>query len=168
MHPGASSLQKRWPAANFAEVARALLGEDPARWLILTGSPAERPLCESIQAGCGAPERVVNAAGVVPLSNLPALLERVRWLLTNDTGVAHIGYAIGTPSLTLFWRSLPRISGPLTNSERHRVIFKGDQCQACNQGQCVYPACANAITAEEVLAVAREQLRRPVTARAHP
>ena len=167
MHPGASIREKRWPAAHFAEAARVVLEEDPARWLILTGSPGERPLCESIQAGCGAPDRAVNAAGAVPLSDLPALLERVRWLLINDTGVAHIAYATGTPSLTLFWKSFPHVSGPLPGQDRHRVLCKGEACRSCDQGRCIYPTCANAITVDEVLAVAREHLRIPVAARAH-
>jgi ADP-heptose:LPS heptosyltransferase len=168
MHPGASIREKRWPAAHFAEAARVVLEEDPSRWLILTGSPGERPLCESIRAGCGAPDRAVNAAGTVPLSDLPALLGRVQWLLTNDTGVAHIAYATGTPSLTLFWKSFPHVSGPLPGQDRHRVLCKGEACRSCDQGRCIYPTCANAITVDEVLAMAREHLRMSVTARAHP
>jgi ADP-heptose:LPS heptosyltransferase len=165
MHPGASIREKRWPAEHFARTARVLLQEDPGRWLILTGSRGERSLCERIRASCGAPAQAVNAAGALPLLDLPPLLERVQWLLTNDTGVAHIAYAMGTPSLTLFWRSLPHVSGPLMRPDRHRVIFKGDQCQACDQGRCVYPACAEAINVDEVLAAARPALAAAATAR---
>jgi ADP-heptose:LPS heptosyltransferase len=157
IHPGASTRKKRWPAENFIQTARSLLREDGSRWLILTGSSAERGLCESIRADCGAPDRAVNAAGVLPLSQLVALMERrVWWLLANDTGVAHIAYATGTPSLTLFWQSFPHISGPLLRQDRHRVIYKAELCQDCARGRCVYPACANAITVGEVLGVARE------------
>jgi ADP-heptose:LPS heptosyltransferase len=157
MHPGASTRRKRWPAGNFIRTARGLLREDDSRRLILTGSPAERDLCESIRADCGASDRAVNAAGVLPLSELAALMEgRVRWLLANDTGVAHIAYATGTPSLTLFWQSFPHISGPLLRLDRHRVIYKPELCQDCARGRCVYPACADAISVDEVLEVARE------------
>ncbi|OGB89057.1 MAG: hypothetical protein A3H39_05270 [candidate division NC10 bacterium RIFCSPLOWO2_02_FULL_66_22] len=157
-HPGASIREKRWPMERFAETARALLLEDGQRWLILTGSPGERALCEAIRARSGAPGRAVNAAGDLPLPDLPALLQRIGWLLANDTGVAHIAYATGTPSLTLFWRSLPQISGPLTGGDRHRVLSKGELCLACDAGRCVYPACASAITVDEVLAMARAAL----------
>jgi ADP-heptose:LPS heptosyltransferase len=158
-HPGASIRQKRWPAENFSETARSLLREDESRWLVLTGSPGERALCERIRAACGAPTRAINAAGELPLPTLPALLQRVTWLLTNDTGVAHIAYALGTPSLTLFWRSLPHVSGPLTGLDRHRVLYKGELCQGCDRGRCVYPACAEAITVDEVLGAARAGLK---------
>ena len=168
MHPGASIREKRWPAVHFKAVAQVLLEGDPERWLILTGSPDERPLCGSIQAECGTPERAVNAAGAISLSDLPALFERVRWLLTNDTGVAHIAYATGTPSLTLFWKSSPQVSGPLAGQDRHRVLCKAEACRSCDEGQCIYPACADAITVEEVLAAAREELGRPVGARTRP
>jgi len=158
MHPGASIREKRWPAERFAETARALLREDAHRWLILTGSTGERALCETIREGCGAPDRAVNAAGDLPLSDLPALLERLGWLLANDTGIAHMAYATGTPSLTLFWRSLPQISGPLAGGDRHRVLSRGELCRACDAGRCVYPACASAITVDEVLVMARTAL----------
>lgn len=165
MHPGASIREKRWPADRFAETARALLLEETHRWLILTGSPGERALCEAIRGRCGAPDRAVNAAGDLPLSDLPALLERMGWLLANDTGVAHIAYATGTPSLTLFWRSFPHISGPLTGLDRHQVLFKGELCRGCDAGRCVYPACASAITVDEVLATARAALEAATAAR---
>jgi ADP-heptose:LPS heptosyltransferase len=154
MHPGASIREKRWPAENFAEVARALLRENAERWLILTGSGGERALCERIRAACGAPDRAVNAAGGLPLADLPALLGRVRWLLTNDTGVAHIAYATGTPSLTLFWRSDPAISGPMQNLDRHQVIACQPLCPPCRPRTCRYPACAREITPNQVLAAA--------------
>ena len=147
-----------------ADIAPSLY-VDAARWLILTGSPGERRLCESVRAACGAPDRAVNAAGDLPLPDLPALLGRVAWLLANDTGVAHIAYATGTPSLTLFWRSFPELSGPLHGQDRHRVLYKGEQCRDCGEGQCVYPACANAIMLDEVLAVARAALGAAITAR---
>jgi ADP-heptose:LPS heptosyltransferase len=158
MHPGASIREKRWPAENFAGVARVILREDPKRWLILTGSPGERRLCEEIRMAGGSPDRTVNAAGELPLAVLPAVLERVAWLLANDTGVAHIAYATGTPSLTLFWRSDPHRSGPLTGQDVHKVLYKGELCSGCDQGGCVYPMCANAIIVGEVLATARAAL----------
>lgn len=165
MHPGASIREKRWPAENFVATARALLRENPDRWVILTGSPGERGLCETIRDGCGAPERAVNAAGELPLPDLPALLERLAWLLVNDTGVAHMAYATGTPSLTLFWRSFPHISGPLMDRDVHRVLYKGDLCSGCDQGRCMYPVCANAITVGEVLAMAQAGLETSRVAR---
>jgi ADP-heptose:LPS heptosyltransferase len=159
MHPGASIQKKRWPAEQFAETARALLRELPGSWLVLTGSPGERALCESIRESCGSPERAVNAAGDLPLGELPALLERLVWFLANDTGAAHIAYAVGTPSLTLFWRSLPHLSGPLPGQGRHRVLYREDGCRGCDHGRCIYPSCANAIGVDDVLAVARESLQ---------
>jgi ADP-heptose:LPS heptosyltransferase len=158
IHPGASIREKRWPAENFAEVARVLLREDAERWLILTGSAGEHALCEQIRATCGAPDRAVNAAGDLPLPDLPALLDRVRWLLCNDTGVAHIAYATGTASLTLFWWSDPHLSGPLDSQDRHRVLYKAELCHACQDGRCVYPTCAKSLSVEEVLAMARAGL----------
>ena len=106
----------------------------------------------------------MNAAGELPLTALPAVLERVRWFLGNDTGVAHIAYAMDTPSLTLFWRSDPERSGPLHNLDRHRVIARTPLCPPCRTRSCLYPSCANEITVDRVLDVAREMLSRRTVA----
>ena len=164
MHPGASIQKKRWPAGNFAAAARALLADDAKRRLILTGSRGERALCEGIRQACGAPDRAVNAAGELPLTALPAVLERVAWFLGNDTGVAHAAYAMGTPSLTLFWRSDPERSGPLYDLDSHRVIARTPLCPPCRTRNCRYPDCANEITVDRVLDVAREMLSRRTVA----
>lgn len=73
-------------------------------------------------------------------------------------GSGHTAYATGTPSLSLFWRSFPFLSGPLTDQDVHKVLYKGELCQACEGGRRVYPACASAITMDEVLAMARAGL----------
>lgn len=164
MHPGASIQKKCWPAGNFAAAARALLADDAERWLLLTGSRGERALCEEIRQACGAPDRAVNAAGELPLTTLPAVLERVTWFLSNDTGVAHVAYAMGTPSLTLFWRSDPERSGPLYDLDCHRVIARVPLCPPCRTKSCLYPSCANEITVDRVLDAAREMLSRRTVA----
>lgn len=164
MHPGASIQKKRWPAGNFAAVARALLGDDADRRLFLTGSRGERALCEDIRQACGAPGRAVNAAGELPLTTLTAVLERATWFLSNDTGVAHVAYAMNTPSLTLFWRGDPERYGPVHHLDRHRVIARTPLCPPCRTRGCRYPACANEITVDRVLDVAREMLSRRTVA----
>ena len=70
----------------------------------------------------------------------------------------HIAYATGTPSLTLFWRSDPYLSGPAGHPDRHRVLYRGELCRACQDGLCVYPDCAKTISVEEVLVGARAEL----------
>jgi ADP-heptose:LPS heptosyltransferase len=117
-------------------------------------------LVRRIAAEIGQPARVVEAAGAVGIADLPALIAGLDLLISADTGVAHVAYATDTPSLTLFWRSDPARSGPLYHLDRHRVIARVPLCPPCHTRDCRYPDCANGITVDRVLDVARAMLSR--------
>jgi ADP-heptose:LPS heptosyltransferase len=117
---GASSRSRMWPAERFVALARQLLDVLPAARIVLTGSPEERPYCQSVaqQIGHGA----INAAGALPLSALPALVGRMNVLVTGDTGTLHLAIAVGTPTVSLFAVSDPAKSGPAYDLHKHLVV----------------------------------------------
>lgn len=158
LHPGASAQNKRWPAERFVWLGRRLLEAEPSARLLLTGAPGERTLTETIASGLGAPQRVVPLAGDLSLVEVAALLGGADLLVSADTGIAHLAYAVGTPSVTLFWRSEPRFSGPLHDLARHRVVAREPLCPPCRTGNCRYPDCALEIPPEPVLQAALELL----------
>jgi ADP-heptose:LPS heptosyltransferase len=162
LHPGASVENKRWPSAHFVALGRRLLARDPAIHLILTGAPGERGLARRIVAGLGCPERVTDAVGEMAIADLPALVASLDLLISADTGIAHVAYAVGTPSVTLFWRSDPAISGPVHDIDRHLVVARQPLCPPCRTRTCQYPACASEITPDQVLEAALPLLSRNV------
>ncbi len=97
--------------------------------------------------------RVVTAAGLPPdrctageldLPALAALVAGAALLVCGDTGVAHLGTALGTPSVLLFGPVPPSRWGPLADPERHIVLWRpvfghavGDQAgraERCDPG----------------------------------
>jgi ADP-heptose:LPS heptosyltransferase len=164
IHPGASVANKRWPAEHYVALGRRLLAGDPALCLLLTGAPGEAGLVRRIAAEIGEPGRVIEAAGALGIADLPALIAGLDLLVSADTGVAHIAHATGTSSVTLFWRSDPALVGPIHDLDRHAVIARQPLCPPCRTRSCRYPDCANEITVERVLEVARATLSRPAVA----
>lgn len=148
-HPGASVREKMWPAVRYAELARALFRAEAAPAIVLTGSGRERGLCEEIRAGSGTPGRVINAAGALPMRDLPALLTREAVLVSGDTGLYHMAVAIGCRTVTIFIQSSPDLTGPPYDLERHLVVRRPGACDACARS-CRYPACAAEVSAAEV------------------
>ncbi|ASO19852.1 ADP-heptose:LPS heptosyltransferase [Actinoalloteichus hoggarensis] len=98
VHPGAPRISRRWPAERFAKVARGL--HDAGHRVVITGSTAEVPLAVKVAELAGLSRRQV-LAGRTDLDSLAALIARARLLICGETGVAHLGFAFGTPSVVL-------------------------------------------------------------------
>lgn len=90
-------LEKRWPAARYAEFARLLAAERGLASVVI-GTAAE---AEVIDALCLAAPAVVNLCGRTNLKQLGALARRALGVVGNDTGPVHITAAVGAPTLVV-------------------------------------------------------------------
>jgi ADP-heptose:LPS heptosyltransferase len=131
VHPGASVPEKRWPGEAFGRVARGLLWHGYA--VAVTGSSGEKELARRVT---GFAPGALNLGGRTDLSTLVALVARADALVANDTGPAHLAYALKTPSVTIFGPSTDMERwGPL-NRKRHAVLF-GDPISEVSAGSVV-------------------------------
>jgi ADP-heptose:LPS heptosyltransferase len=157
LHPGASSGARRWPARRWARVAAAL--ERRGVPVVLTGGPDERALVAGLAATAGLP-RSRCTAGELSLQGLAQLVAGASLLVCGDTGVAHLGTALGTPSVLLFGPVPPSRWGPLADPELHTVLWHGD---ALGEGDPHADRCDPSllrVTVDEVLSAAIDRLER--------
>jgi heptosyltransferase-2 len=151
LHLGASfGSSKLWPTAAFAELATRLRegGFHP----ILLGSPAEAVLATAVLTCAG--WVVPSLVGHDRPALLPRLLARLACLVSSDTGVAHLAAAVGTPTVTLFGPTDPRLTAPRSSSA---LSVQGRApCAPCFLKRCpIDHVCMRDITAASVaLAVA--------------
>ncbi|MEO3778671.1 glycosyltransferase family 9 protein [Micromonospora sp. B11E3] len=124
LHPGTKLTAKRWPAGRYAALARRLT--ERGHRVVVTGSAEERELAAWVADHGGlAPEAVL--AGRTDLGDLAALVAYARLVVSNDTGIAHLATAYGTPSVVLFGPVPPARWGPPADRPRHRVLWAGDR-----------------------------------------
>lgn len=96
LHVGASTPLKHWPAERW----RALAAHLAARGLhvVWSAGPNEQRRVDEID-----PERrYANYAGKLNLAQLWHLLADAALLVCPDTGAAHLGRLVGTPTIVLF------------------------------------------------------------------
>jgi heptosyltransferase-2/heptosyltransferase-3 len=160
VHPGAGAAIKLWRAERWAAVADGLAKETGAD-VLLTGSEAERPLCQKIAAQMNTESRVT--AGETTLDQLAALLSQCRLVLGLDSGPMHLAVAVGTPTVQLYGPVDPTIFGPWGSPERHRVLASAWPCIPCNRldyssDELADHPCVREIEIPAVLAAAREVL----------
>ena len=159
-HPAAREATKRWPAGRFAELAAQLLRSHGGT-LVLVGGPDERPLAEAVANDLSA--TCLNLAGRTSLPVLGAVIARLALLVTNDSGPAHIGYALGTPTVTVFGGTDPARWGPPGWSAEapglHRVITNPVPCWPCDYWVCpIGYQCLEGISVAEVKQAAEQVL----------
>ncbi|MDQ6685140.1 MAG: lipopolysaccharide heptosyltransferase II [Pseudomonadota bacterium] len=150
---------KRWPAAHYVELARRLHAADGLP-IALLGSPAEGTLCDEIAAAAGGDCRVL--AGRFSLAQAIALLSAARGLVSNDSGLMHIGAALGLPQAAIFGSTSPEHTPPL--NQRARVLWlQGElerDCIPCFARHCRYgdTRCLSELAPERAEAGLREAL----------
>jgi len=117
---GGGAAYRDWPAAHFVELARMAhsAGIGP---LFVLGGPDHLGKAREFAAAAGIP--FSDAVGKLTLPESAALIERARCLVSTDTGIMHLAFAIGTPTVALLHCSPgPARVGPLADPERHEVI----------------------------------------------
>jgi ADP-heptose:LPS heptosyltransferase len=99
VHPTASDQERVWHPERFAQAAAHLQRRYGGTVVIVTHQRAH-PAAECVAASVSGP--CLNLAGMTSLPVLGAVIERLNVLVTNDTGPAHIGYALRVPTVTVF------------------------------------------------------------------
>jgi heptosyltransferase I len=111
-----------WPVTRYAELLR-LAAKLEAEIFVLGGPDQEerRRLLESLFAGARCPYH--DVVGKLSLAESAALLASARALVSTDTGIMHLGFAVGTRVVALIHCNNPEARvGPFGYGDRHRVV----------------------------------------------
>jgi lipopolysaccharide heptosyltransferase II len=120
---------KRWPAEHFIALARRLLEEGYAVWLL--GSPNDQVAALPIAAAIPG---VRDLTGRTDLGTAIDLLSLASVVVSNDSGLMHAAAAVGRPLVALFGSSSPDYTPPL--SPLAQVAKIDIACSPCFQREC--------------------------------
>jgi heptosyltransferase-2 len=133
--PGAEyGATKRWPVEHFADLTRLLIQTEPDAHVILLGSQGDYVLGEEIQAQVENVSQLHNWCGFTSLDEAIALIDMSKALVSNDSGLMHIGAALKVPQVAIFGSSDPRHTPPL--SDKAKVIWLHLPCSPCHKREC--------------------------------
>lgn len=118
--PGAGHPSRRWSLENFAELCKLLItGENPPQIIVFLG-PEETDLRGAVEK-IFPPKTVIFDKLTIP--QLLAAASCLRVLVSNDTGVVHIGAIAGAGLVLVMDERAPVTYLPLT--EKIRVVRSG-------------------------------------------
>jgi heptosyltransferase II len=154
--PGSiNSRAKRWPAERYAMLAD-LFSESGAQ-VALIGSVAETDVSQRVLTH--ARQQPVVLTGKTSVGEVTAMISIADILVTNDTGPAHIGSAVGAPTLVIFGPTNPSTTRPFAPTSE--IVRVPPQCAPCMLRDCpIDHRCLTAIEPGEVFARAQQILLR--------
>ncbi len=145
--PGAAyGPAKKWPLEYFKEVAKGLSSQGIS--VLVLGGRAEFSDGEFIIQGI---KSAYNLCGKTLIEDLPGIFLGAKALISNDSGLMHLGAALRIPQIAIFGSTSPELTGP--KNPRAIVLKKDFPCSPCFQRTCKNEdyRCLKSITPEEVL-----------------
>ena len=151
LHPFGSTQRQWWPIEKGVVLA-VRLGEALGLRTLIVGGAETRS-----HAPTTGLKQVLNAAGLLSLPELCAVLDEASVVVSTDSGPLHIAGALGTPVIGLFRRRRAEHSDRYPSLRA--VVGSNESCQSrCQWNRCAEAPCRqmSAISVEEVLGTAEE------------
>ncbi|HSC35644.1 MAG TPA: glycosyltransferase family 9 protein [Thermodesulfobacteriota bacterium] len=147
---GATVPERRWGANNFADLAEKLSMENIGS--VLVGGESEKgDLREFARTRENGP--LLDFIGKTKLNETAAVISELDLFISGDTGLMHIAYGVGTPTLSLFGAGIQKKWAP--PGDDHAAINTNEPCSPCTRfgytPKCPYGVrCLTGISVEEV------------------
>jgi heptosyltransferase-2 len=125
--PGAAHPTKRWPVAYWRHTMEIV----PTAWnlhYVLLGSPGDSEDANAIATGFA---NVTNLCGRFDTGQLPGIVNRMRIVLSNDSGPMHIAAALGKPQVAIFGSTHRKLGFRPLNPKA--IVLESDvPCRPCH------------------------------------
>ncbi len=145
--PGAVGPAKRWPASAYAALARQLLSDGLAVWVI--GGPAEKSIAQAIVGDTAARDFTGT-----DLREAILALAAATTAVSNDSGLLHVAAALGTSAVGIFGPTSPWHWAPLNPLAATIQADIELACRPCHKPVCRlrHHRCMVDISPEQVFA----------------
>lgn len=150
-----------WPLERFAGLIEAIHRRTPELIPVLTGSRHEIHLGEAIRRLLPEDVAVVDKIGDTDLFELCSIFRKSRFVVTNDTGTAHMAPLMSVKSVVISggWHIGAYLPNPLYRDMR--CVIHQKECANCGWKKCVSPQdgvdlCIAEISVDEIMDVVRE------------
>ena len=144
LHPGAGSIRKRWPLANFLQLS-SKLKSDGLKTVFVLG-PAEEALGESLRNS----DHTVHILD--DLLELLDLLNTAGGYIGNDSGASHLAAYSGLPTTVIFGPADPKRWKPVGQAVAAvRPALDCEPCFETDENNCEDQKCLEDISLQAVM-----------------
>lgn len=120
---GGGAAYRDWPVEFFFALAQMLHATGEFSIFILGGKDHRWKADRFAELAKAAAVPFYDVVGKLSLPMSAALLERSRCLVSTDTGIMHLGFALGTPTVAILHCTPGRaLVGPLADEDQHALL----------------------------------------------
>jgi len=151
LHPSTAFETKQWSPENFAGLAEGLVGRGLK--VVAIASKAESGVLDEMKRIANVPIATFDS---LTLPEITALASKARVFIGNDSGIAHMAAAIGTPTVVIFGSSNRTHWRPWTDAP-NEIVYNPFDCQPCPGYKCEAfgdSRCIHSVSVEQVIAAA--------------
>lgn len=130
VNPGGGWVTKLWDVDRFAQLIDCMYNDLHIPALVLWG-PGEKHLADKIIRKCISPAMVSFSTN---LSELVAVIQKARLMVSGDSGPLHLASAMGVPVVGLYGPTDPKRNGPWNPHDAACTI--NYECSPCYQRTC--------------------------------
>lgn len=148
---------KNWPLENIKQFAELINKNLPSYKIVLLGTEDAVNSATMLESSLGFP--IVNLCGKVTLGQLPAVIKRLKILITPDTATLHLAVALNISTIGLFGPTNPW--SHIVKSDNLCIFVKKFPCSYCYSPRCRNVdknLCMKTIAAQEIFAKAKNIL----------
>ena len=159
LNPAGFFMTRNWPISNYIAFASLWLQQFPDTRFVVLGTSLIEGKASSLQEALG--DRMINLINQTTPFTAFEILQRVTFVLSEDSGLMHMAWISGIPTMTLFGGTRSDWSRPLGD---HSFFLDSSDlpCGNCMQAECKYGDvhCLTRYTPELVFEHARSLLQK--------
>lgn len=161
LNPAGLNATRNWPIGYYVDFARMWLEQKPATRFLVLGTAFVEKKRERLKEALG--DRLIDLVGQTTPLEAFEVLQRVMFVLSEDSGLMHMAWVSGIPTLALFGSSRSDWSRPL--GPHSSFLDSSDlPCGSCMAAVCRWGDnhCMTRYTPERVLQHAFSLLHFPL------
>lgn len=135
LNPAGAFETRNWPLSYYTSFAKLWLKKFPRSQFLIMGTNFILPKADELKTQLG--NNLINIVGKTTAAEAFAIIQKVKLVLSEDSGLMHVAWVSGIPILALFGSTRSDWSRPL--GEHTLLLHSSDlKCGNCMQEHCKY------------------------------
>lgn len=135
LNPAGAFETRNWPLENYVKFSKLWLGKFPKTQFVILGIDLIKQKADFLKNSLG--HHLVNLVNKTTPAQAFAIIQRIKFVLSEDSGLMHMAWTSGIPTLALFGSTRSDWSRPLGD---HTLFLDSSdlECGNCMQERCKY------------------------------